>query len=99
VDILTALLGISTMAGGLIALAWYVFGREADHLAGMYKAHDLGWPRGVQEDDPPPAWSWRSARPDADERGDRQSGAGAPFATAVTPPRIGRGSARRHGRW
>lgn len=97
-DLLIALLGISTMAGGLIGLAWYVFGREVDHLAGMYQAPSMGWPRGVQEEDPPPSWSWRpSARAHAD-RDDPPRIAQLP-ARSLVAPHIGRGSSRRHGHW
>jgi hypothetical protein len=56
IDILPALLAITAVIGCLVAIAVHAFGRQASHVAGMFRAEDLGWPRGVQEEDPPPIW-------------------------------------------
>lgn len=96
-DLVTAFLGLTLMVGGLIGFAWFVLGREADHLAGMYRAAQMGWPHGVQEDDPPPVWSWRSPGDHAD-RDDPLRAAPLP-ARSLVSPQMGRGSSRRHGRW
>jgi hypothetical protein len=100
VDIVIALAGIALLAGGLIGFAWYVFGRASDHLSGMYRAAPLEWPRGVQEDDPPPAWSWRrgvAAEP-CPETPVRVTPQPIAVPTAVAG-HVARGSSRRSGRW
>lgn len=96
-DLVTAFLGLTLMVGGLIGFAWYVLGREADHLAGMYQGSPMGWPHGVQEEDPPTAWSWRPPRGHAD-RDDLLRSAQLP-ARSLLAPHMGRGSSRRQGRW
>jgi hypothetical protein len=100
VDIVTAMAGIGLLVGGLIGFAWYVFGRASDHMSGMYRAATLDWPRGVQEDDPPPAWSWRSGA--AAERGSEARPRVTPEPVAVPTAvagHVARGSSRRRGRW
>ena len=99
-DLVTAFFGLTLMVGGLIGFAWYVFGREVDHLAGMFRPPDLGWPRGVQEEDPPPAWNvWPHASPMAVRV--HEGGLWTDRLPARSPvsARVGRGSSRRHGRW
>ena len=53
---LIALLGLALLVGGMISFARLGLGRQADLLSGLFRAPDLGWPRGVQEEDPPPSW-------------------------------------------
>jgi hypothetical protein len=100
VDLLIALLGIAAMAGGLVAFAWFLFGRQVEHLRGMFRADELGWPRGIQEEDPPPAWNVASASA-AGVRSlddDRRGPVGVPSRVRVEP-QLGRGSSRKGARW
>ncbi|MFL5680847.1 MAG: hypothetical protein ACJ77B_09635 [Chloroflexota bacterium] len=99
-DLLVALLGIAAMAGGLVAFAWFVLGRQVEHLRGMFRADELGWPRGVQEEDPAPTWNVAglSVAGVGSLDDDRAIAGGAPARVRVEP-QLGRGSSRRGGRW
>lgn len=98
-DILTALLGIAAIVGGMVVFAWFVLGRQVEHLRGMFRVDELGWPVGVQEEDPPPTWDLGTAgarvRRATD---DALAVADLPTRTAVEA-RVGRGTSRRGGRW
>jgi hypothetical protein len=92
-DILPALLGITALVGCVVGLAVHAFGRQASHVAGMFRAEDLGWPRGVQEEDPPPMWQ-AARRPAARPAIDPEPAAPAPARIAVPasrPRRVVRG--------
>ncbi|HEY0443091.1 MAG TPA: hypothetical protein VGC90_02610 [Candidatus Limnocylindrales bacterium] len=97
-DLVTALAGIALLVAGMIAFAWHVFGRASDHLAGMYRSPALEWPHGVQEDDPPPAWSWRRGSAEVTPESDGLRRDDVPARTAVSP-HLRRGSSRRGGGW
>jgi hypothetical protein len=58
---LTALLALALLITAIVALAWICLGGEGELMSGLFRAPGLGWPRGVQEEDPPP--SWRRATP------------------------------------
>jgi hypothetical protein len=58
VNPLIALLGLAIVVGAMVCVAWLGLGRQGDLLTSLYRAPDLGWPRGVQEEDPPPNWRW-----------------------------------------
>jgi hypothetical protein len=58
VNPLTALLGLALLIAVMVGLAWVSLGGEGDLLSGLFRAPGLGWPRGVQEEDPPPGWRW-----------------------------------------
>jgi hypothetical protein len=62
VNPLLALLALAVVSGAMVGLAWLGLGRQGDLLTGLYRAPDLGWPRGVQEEDPPPSWRWSARR-------------------------------------
>jgi hypothetical protein len=62
VNPLLALVGLGVLGAALVIVARLVFGRQGDLLAGLYRAPELGWPRGVQEEDPPPSWRWSQRR-------------------------------------
>jgi hypothetical protein len=61
VNPLIALLGLALLVAVIVALAWICLGGEGELMGGLFRAPGLGWPRGVQEEDPPP--SWRPATP------------------------------------
>jgi hypothetical protein len=56
VNLLVALLGLALLIAVMVGLAWMCLGREGELMTGLFRAPDLGWPRGVQEEDPPPTW-------------------------------------------
>ena len=58
---ITALLALALPIAAIVALAWICLGGEGELMSGLFRAPGLDWPRGVQEEDPPP--SWRSATP------------------------------------
>jgi hypothetical protein len=58
---LTALLALALLIAAIVALAWICLPGERELMSGLFRAPGLGWPRGVQEEDPPP--SWRLATP------------------------------------
>jgi hypothetical protein len=66
---LIALLGLSLVVAGVLVAAWLGLGRQGELLSGLFRAPELGWPRGVQEEDPPPNWGWarRPERTPGDE--------------------------------
>jgi hypothetical protein len=85
---LTALLALGLAAAVLFGAGWLACGRLAETYSGLFRASDLGWPRGVQEEDPV-AWNW-TPRPD-----EPVDAAPPPAATAPVAARVGRGPARR----
>jgi hypothetical protein len=62
VNPLLALVGLGFLGVALVIVARLVFGRQGDLLASLYRAPELGWPHGVQEEDPPPSWRWSQRR-------------------------------------
>ena len=59
---LTALLALALLIAAIVALAWMCLGGEGELMRGLFRAPGLGWPRGVQEEDPPPSWRWATRR-------------------------------------
>jgi hypothetical protein len=62
VNPLLALVGLAFLGAALVIVARLVFGRQGDLLASLYRAPELGWPHGLQEEDPPPSWRWSQPR-------------------------------------
>jgi hypothetical protein len=62
VNPLLALVGLGLLGAALLIVARLAFGRQGDVLANLYRAPELGWPHGVQEEDPPPSWGWSQGR-------------------------------------
>jgi hypothetical protein len=62
VNPLLALVALSLLGAALVVVARLVVGRQGDLLAGLFRAPELGWPHGVQEEDPPPSWRWSPRR-------------------------------------
>jgi hypothetical protein len=91
---IVALLLLAAPAG--MAAAWFT-NCGPDALSSLFRPdRGLGWPHGVQEEDPPP-WNWQPDRPARlDPSGTSASRADVPAALAVERVafRIGRGSAR-----
>jgi hypothetical protein len=58
---LIALLVLALLIAAVVGLAWICLRGEGELMSGLFRAPGLGWPRGVQEEDPPP--SWRRATP------------------------------------
>jgi hypothetical protein len=58
VNPLLALVGLGFLGGALVVVARLAFGRQGDLLASLYRAPEMGWPHGLQEEDPPPSWGW-----------------------------------------
>ena len=59
---LTALSGIALLIAAMVALAWICLRGQGELMSGLFRAPGLGWPRGVQEEDPPPSWRWAAPR-------------------------------------
>jgi hypothetical protein len=55
----------------VLLLAVLASGRAVQTMSGMFRAPDLGWPSGVQEDDDL-HWSWAPARERSAPQPDRQ---------------------------
>jgi hypothetical protein len=89
-----ALLGLALVAAAVIGVAWLMVGRQGELLAGLFRAQGLGWPRGVQEEDPPPSWQWSQRReiPDPMDDGLDFLASGSRGAAVSA---VGRGAIRR----
>ena len=61
-DLLTALLGLALLIAVMVGLVWACLGGEGELMSGLFRAPGLGWPRGIQEEDPPPGWGWSQPR-------------------------------------
>ena len=59
---LTALPGLALLIAAIVALAWICLRGEGELMSGLFRAPGLGWPRGIQEEDPPPSWRWPTPR-------------------------------------
>jgi hypothetical protein len=70
VDLLTALLGLALLIAVMVGLARVCLGGEGDLMSGLFRAPGLGWPRGVQEEDPPPGWGWSQRHEEPSRPGD-----------------------------
>ena len=92
-DPLIALLALLLVAAALVGSGWLACRGVDDILTGLFRGPDLGWPHGVQEEDPAP-WNWAASH---------QEPAAAEYAEphprlAPLAPQVGRGLARK-GRW
>jgi hypothetical protein len=102
--------------GAPIGLAGSVLiGRGPQLMAGLFGGnHGLGWPQGMQEEDPPGGWTWRlPAASGSAEAGVAATGEESREAAlsddssldgdrpVVRPikPQMGRGTNRLHSRW
>jgi hypothetical protein len=98
VDTLLSVMLLLALAAPVgLAAAWFS-GRGAEAMSSLFKSdRGLGWPRGVQEEDPV-AWNW-DHRPAAASPPSSSRQAGSPIVERVAF-RMGRGSARggRRGR-
>ena len=95
-DVLLSVVQLLAVAAPVgLAAAWFS-GRGADAMSSLFRSErGLGWPRGVQEEDPV-AWDWdRGAAAARDAGSDTHA-----VSTAVEPVvfRVGRGAARRRQR-
>jgi len=59
---LIAVVALALLIAAMVALAWICPRGEGGLMSGLFRAPDLGWPRGVQEEDPPPSWSQPAPR-------------------------------------
>jgi hypothetical protein len=94
VNPLIALLAFALVFGAMVGLAWLGLGRQGDLLTGLYRAPGLGWPRGVQEEDPPPNWRW-SQRREREAVDDERDGLAAMPPRTVVRAAAPRAAARR----
>ena len=91
-DPVIALVALLLVASALVGSGWRAYRGLDDILTGLFRGPDLGWPHGVQEEDPQP-WNWAASHPEpAAEDVERQP------RVAPLDAHVGRGLARK-GRW
>jgi hypothetical protein len=67
-----------------------VLGRGPELMSGLFVGYTgLGWPRGVQEEDPSGGWNWRLPAPDDRSSGLPQADDAAIREGAIAQPAIG----------
>jgi hypothetical protein len=91
-DPLIAFLALLLVASAVVGSGWLACRGVGDILSGLFRGPELGWPHGVQEDEPVP-WNWTTSSP---ERVAELLESG-PRASPLRP-QLGRGLARK-GRW
>ena len=91
-DPLIALLALLLVAAALVGSGYLACRGMTDLFAGLFHGPELGWPHGVQEEDPVP-WNWAAGGPGAAaERVDTAA------RTSPLAPHVRRGLARK-GHW
>lgn len=90
---LIALLAVGITFAALFGAGWLACRRMTDLYTGLFRGPELGWPRGVQEEEPVD-WNWDPA-PDAHRE---PAAPEAVIPTSRLSPSVGRGLARR-ARW
>jgi hypothetical protein len=94
VNPLLALLALGLVTVALLGAGWAACHGMTTLYVGIFRGPELGWPRGVQEEEPV-AWDWNAAaRASTDAIAPHESAGVSPPLVGDLPPALARGADR-----